>query len=95
MSDNYPEVARGTSRNLYVGESHLQNLNVKNAVKKVSVQKYNHVYIYLSWDEIRSEKLLSLHPADKLFKGLADCVVRDLVLIMNTFQFTVAEENRC
>lgn len=40
-------------------------------------------------------KSFSLHPANKLFKGLADRVVRDLVLIMNTFQFTVTEENQC
>lgn len=80
---------------MHTGNSNLQNLNVKNAVKKVSVQKYNHVYNYLSWDEIRCEKLLSLYPADKLFKGLADRVVRDLVLNVTTFQFVVTEEKQC
>jgi len=68
---------------------------VKNVVEKVSVQKCNHVYICLSWDEIRSEKLLSLYPAGKKFEGLAGRVVRDLVLTANTLQFTVTEGSQC
>lgn len=37
-------------------------------------------------------KSFSLYPADKLFSGSADCVARDLVLSVNTFWYTVAEE---
>lgn len=41
------------------------------------------------------DELLCLYLDDKLFKGLADRVVRDTALAVDTFQFTVSEENCC
>lgn len=93
LSDSYPEAALSTSRNWYVGESHLQSLNLRNAVTKVSVQKYNHVCTYLLW--VRPDlKSCSLLTQPRSCSRTQLTVWSDLVLTESTLQFTLAEGNQ-